>query len=596
MNQITIILVHAGSSQLPSHLRETLEITSQIAKKSRIVFLANQVNYESFKQLLLSAEQFSDIEFVSIESVPQGAYTKKFQETSALDRSFRNGFWFNASNRFLVLADYIEHTHIENIVHIENDYVLYFDPTDKYRAFTLFADFAVPLDRIRAIPGIVWLRNGRVANSLAKHISENSSQDDMVSVGNFCIKNGDFNAKSLPTIPHVYAVKMGLDTDKYSSGIDLFGGIFDAAAIGQYVGGVHWMNNPADTTFFINESSDLNLNDFSFSWSVTNQLRSPSLQFENHETPVLGMHVHSKNLESLSPFGSGVAAFEEDVVTGERIQALCEITLSAPSITNFHGRSNIRSKELIELQEEGNGNLLPPSSELVERLVKARSIFVYTHLIPYFKYYLAPRIKTDFTLVTHNSDHPVTVMDCQLLNHPNLINWLAQNCEFSHSKLRPLPIGLQNQQWGPEKIKQLINTGNKIVKTDLLYVNFSVQTHPSRVEAMSLAKELKHVTIESGSDYEQYLNSLAKHKFCLCPRGNGIDTHRFWEAQYLDCIPVILWRDWTPAYSEMPILILDNWAELKQLDLEKIYLVISSKAYKRTGLDLKKIAQLIRYG
>ena len=103
---------------------------------------------------------------------------------------------------------------------------------------------------------------------------------------------------------------------------------------------------------------------------------------------------------------------------------------------------------------------------------------------------------------------------------------------------------------------------------------------------MQVMKELKYPTIELDVNYQTYLQNLAIHKFCLCPRGNGIDTHRFWEAQYLDCIPIILWRDWTMAYSEMPILILDSWNDLQELDLEKIYISLTNKKYSRVWRNI----------
>jgi hypothetical protein len=198
-----------------------------------------------------------------------------------------------------------------------------------------------------------------------------------------------------------------------------------------------------------------------------------------------------------------------------------------------------------------------------------------------------------FTLVTHNSDYSVTVNDFQLLNHPHLKNWFAQNCEFSHTKLKPLPTGLENKQWGSEKISQIVEAGKSMVKTKLLYSNFSVQTHPSRTAALELMKELPYATVEMGVDYEVYLKNLSMHKFCVCPRGNGIDTHRFWEAQYLDAIPIILWGDWTSSYSGMPILILDNWGELRNLDLEKIYITVTNKGYEHANLDLQELRQKI---
>jgi hypothetical protein len=588
MNQITIILVHAGQGSIPSHVRENLELTCQIAKKSRVIFLANEINRNHFNQIIQSLGMLAlGVEFFSIESIPRSEVTQAFENHSSLDRCFRDGFWFYASNRFLILADYIAHSKIENVLHIENDYVLYFDPSDKYQAFNDFADFAVPLDRIRAIPGIVWIKNSMVANSVAQYIAENSNLDDMANLGQFCLKNLDGFAKSLPTLPSAYARERGLDANKYSNGIDLFGGIFDGAAIGQYLGGIHRMNNPADTTFFLNESSDLNLNDFSFAWDVSNGILHPTLSYDDSKTTILGLHIHSKFLSGFSPFNHGVPANEDSVVTGERLQSICDITISSPSITAFHGIENIRSKKMVEIEEDSQKNLLPPSPALVQEIANSKVIFVYTHLIPYFKYYIAPRMQSEFTLVTHNSDYPVTVMDLQLLNHPHLKRWYAQNPEFSHAKLSALPIGLQNKQWGKEKISELLQAGKNISKSKLLYVNFSADTHPSRVEAIKVAKELRYATIETGVPYKEYLTQLTKHKFCLCPRGNGIDTHRFWEAQYLGCIPVVLYRDWTPGYSELPVLLLDQWEDLAELDLEKTYIVILNKRYSRLGLNFR---------
>jgi hypothetical protein len=422
-------------------------------------------------------------------------------------------------------------------------------------------------------------------------MASNSQVDDMASLGQFCMKNSHSFAKPFPTIPHKYAVDKSLDVNLFSQGIELFGGIFDAAAVGQYIGGVHWMNDVNDTTFFINESSDLNLDDFMFFWSVRNGNKIPSIKYQNNKTNILGIHAHSKNLEEVSPFNHGVPQEEDVVVTGEKIQAFCDLTLSTPSITKFHGRENIEANLILEFQEDESGQLLPPNLDTIEVVRGSKVIFVYTHLIPYFSYYIAPRLRSPFMLVTHNSDESVSIVDYQLLNHPYLLKWFAQNCEFNHTKLMPLPIGVQNKQWGPSKIKKIIEVGKKIDKDKLLYVNFSNSTHYSRGNAMSVAKRFSGATIESDLSHETYLKNLSTHKFCLCPRGNGIDTHRFWEAQYLDVIPIIISSDWTSSYSEFPILILESWESLLELDLEKLYIIISNKKYLRKNLNLTEIGK-----
>jgi hypothetical protein len=132
----------------------------------------------------------------------------------------------------------------------------------------------------------------------------------------------------------------------------------------------------------------------------------------------------------------------------------------------------------------------------------------------------------------------------------------------------------------------------RINKDSLLYANVN-PTHPSRAHAMEVARQLTYTTIETGVSFDQYIRSLARHKFCLCPRGNGIDTHRFWEALYLDAIPVIIKSDWTSAYSGFPLLLLDSWDQLLTIDLNKQYVKIKSTAYCFDRLSLKYFSKII---
>jgi hypothetical protein len=61
---------------------------------------------------------------------------------------------------------------------------------------------------------------------------------------------------------------------------------------------------------------------------------------------------------------------------------------------------------------------------------------------------------------------------------------------------------------------------------------------------------------------------LAQYKWCICPEGNGVDTHRLWEAMYLGCIPIVLkspFIDTLMHYTggELPIYVVETWDQLK---------------------------------
>ncbi|MBU3638529.1 glycosyltransferase family 47 protein [Polynucleobacter sp. AP-RePozz3-80-G7] len=598
----SIIFVHSGESPPPEYLTNALVIAAKVAPQSQVYALVNKSHVGDLERALQADLGDSDnplrnIKFVAIEDIPQSDITKHFAKNAALDRSFRNGFWFSASYRFFVLADFIHFKGLENCIHLENDVVLYFDPSEKLEQFISFATFAVPVDRVRAIPGIVWLKDASIASELVQFIADRLDANDMDSLGAFAMRR-DLGAKPLPTIPLEYAKSKDLDLDRYCQGIDVFGGIFDGAAIGQYVGGVHWMNDPSDTRFFENESSDFHLRDCRFSWEYERFYRSPFISFDGVCTKVLALHAHSKDLLGVSPFNSGVPSNIKSMLTGERIQALADLTISSAGVTAFHGREKIQTPTVLEITEKEEKKWfkkkcfeLPPNLDFLKACQGAKVIFVYTHLLAYFKSFVAPRLHEPFVLLTHNSDHGVGLADLDLLNHPSLVAWYAQNCETSHTKLHALPIGLANSQWGPTRVSEVFDAGHVYQKTKNLYVNFSASTHSARQSIIDVVSNVPDVTMGASVGFEQYITQVAEHRFCLCPRGNGIDTHRFWEAQYVDTIPVLLKQDWTSAYSNLPVLLVDAWEDLLRLNWEEDYIRRSTSNFDRKTLTLEYYRQ-----
>jgi hypothetical protein len=74
----------------------------------------------------------------------------------------------------------------------------------------------------------------------------------------------------------------------------------------------------------------------------------------------------------------------------------------------------------------------------------------------------------------------------------------------------------------------------------------------------------------NGIAFDSYVNNLCTYKYCLCPRGNGIDTHRVWEALYLGCIPIVK-KHITHFFNEkLPIVYIDDWKEVTEDFLKNI--------------------------
>jgi hypothetical protein len=587
----SIILVHTGESQVPDYLFINLEILRRLNSTITIFLIIDKINIDYyFKKIINYKIKSEEINLIISETIIESASTTYFKLNSSLDPDFRDGFWKNTSLRFFLINDFISQYSLTNILHIENDYLLFVDPLKIINVCAQLSDFMVPLDNSRAIPGIVWFKNSLTTQKLVTHLSENVNYDDMKNLGDFSLK---YNYSSFPTIPVDYCIDRNLDQFRFSTNFNIFNGIFDAAAIGQFIGGVHWLNDNSNTIFFQNENSSLILKSEYLYWAIEDNIRFLCFRYKDVSTPIIGLHIHSKNLIHFSPFNRLSLDSANDIITGENIQSLTCLTIASSTIVDFHGIDKIKSKDLLIFKQLSEYQYIAPNSLNIELVNSSKIIFIYTHFLDFFIQFILPRISEKFILITHNSDYEINENYLILLNSPFLTVWFAQNILFSHNKLLGIPIGIQNSQWN-DQIKDLIFTkSKKIHKSKLIYANFNPTTHFSRDEAMSIAHKLPFCTLEFNVSSEIYLTNLAMHKFSICPRGNGIDTHRFWESQYLDVIPIIIKSEWTQAYSNFPCLILNDWDQLLYLDLNKEYLKIKNYSYNYSFLSLSKFKSFL---
>ena len=195
--------------------------------------------------------------------------------------------------------------------------------------------------------------------------------------------------------------------------------------------------------------------------------------------------------------------------------------------------------------------------------------------------YVAPISKTKCLLIGH-SDYAFTEHDANVCKQtaPSIF---AVNNESQYGK--GLPIGITNNTNEYHTHPVLGNTDimiSELIQPQILsnkhlvYSNVSPNTHSSRAPILALFKDKTWVLNEEGQDYSlegriNYLHHIRSHKFTLAPAGNGIDTHRLWEALYMQSIPIvkrhIVHRDW----EDLPIYFVDNFAEVTPETLEQKY-------------------------
>lgn len=305
-NQYSIAFVHIGR-QLPNYLYIAIEQARLFNPAADIYLVANKVaiTEENSKAL----ENIS-AKVVFCENLRKSVSHKKFLQSSILDTSFREGFWRNATERFYYLEELIVQHDLKNVFHLENDNMLYVDLSSLISTFSHYKGIAAVFDNDdRCIPSFLYVAQSTALTKLVEFCAQKakSGHNDMEIIALFKKVNKEEVIDCLPIVVPAYKNKFGLRSPSgkvvaydamYYKYIDEFDSIFDAAAIGQYLGGLDPIHGEK-TVGFINESCIFNPSFFSYEWITDNQNRKvPFAVFEGKKFRINNLHIHSKRLIS----------------------------------------------------------------------------------------------------------------------------------------------------------------------------------------------------------------------------------------------------------------------------------------------------------
>ena len=471
-----------------------------------------------------------------------------FDSKSMLNKDFRDGFCNNTSKRLFILNEYMKQKGLKNVIHLENDVLLYSDMN-----YDLDEKIYITMDEEnRCVPGIVYIPNHELFDRLIQEY--NYSKDDMVNLAIFYNRHRDI-VNTFPIIDN------SVQPSIYNKEFERFHSIFDAAAMGQYLGGVDPRNIPGDTTGFVNETCIIQYDKFQFKWMKNGGHYVPHILINNNWIQVNNLHIHSKRLKEFSmdnPIENKVITKSTighiHFITGENIQLCCNHFIGTPSEFNYNPQITSLKERFIYV-----GNRQPIDNK--------PNIFCYTHFLDSMQE-LVNTLKTlqnPFKLVFHNSDHNFETKHLILFDElPLLKSIYTQNMDVIHPRVHPLPIGLANKMWqhGNTNIHREVFEMD-IVKDKEIYFNFSINTNVSKRRECFDAVASLGVPWCDSRPYLEYLKELKRHKFAICPEGNGIDTHRFYECLYMNVVPICKRNILTEYYSKLlPIVLVNEWQEL----------------------------------
>lgn len=127
-------------------------------------------------------------------------------------------------------------------------------------------------------------------------------------------------------------------------------------------------------------------------------------------------------------------------------------------------------------------------------------------------------------------------------------------------------------------------------KENLAYINFNVNTFKERKKIFDFFTEKSWVFFGKNDNTingrKKYLQDIKSSKFVICPRGNGIDTHRIWETLYMGSIPIVKYHKAFHLFTDLPILFINDWSQVNKKNLEETYVNFTNKEWNLEKLKI----------
>lgn len=251
------------------------------------------------------------------------------------------------------------------------------------------------------------------------------------------------------------------------------------------------------------------------------------------------------------------------------------------------------------------------------------SIYVCSDLLQFFINVILFKIKKRFVLVSGDSDlcvpyEALTKQDTNiLLNNTYLIKWLVQNTRIDNiPKIIQLPIGLDyhtianspdsnwrsiNEGHTPQEQETILcnfinNATPFYERINKIYVNFTISNDRFNQRKKSLEIIPDELIVKETGFVKRTVHweNISKYAFVLSPFGNGMDCHRTWETLCLGAIPILKAPSFKSMFTDLPVLIIENWEELNQELLDSTIEEYKTKTFNYDKLSLSYWQKLIK--
>lgn len=194
-------------------------------------------------------------------------------------------------------------------------------------------------------------------------------------------------------------------------------------------------------------------------------------------------------------------------------------------------------------------------------------------------------------IVAGHSDAPITE---DIVRRYPYAKWFCVNKQTA--AVQGIPLGITNNT-NESSVHPIYGDVHMMVDVakqprdihNLVYMNFSIETYPNeRRMVWDIFERQPWVTSETPENSmegrRRFLQNARNHSFVLCPRGNGVDTHRLWETLYMGSIPIVIHDIAHSDWTDLPILFVDSWDEVTEERVRKELVRIESTSWNTEKL------------
>lgn len=548
-----------------------------------------------------------NVNFIAVEDFYDSSDFGDAARRISAPQSFRGGFWLKTLERFFVLEQFMNSANLKSIFHAELDQLLFrtdllVDHLDKTSHKGLFLPFH---NKDAAVASVLYCNDHTALESLLDFSRRGESfVNEMYLMASWSARYPQY-VLSLPTmVSFLNSRSSTLNPEILALSVQDAGGAVDAAQLGQWIGGIDPRNVPLaqvpSTKFSDLDTRELlsreQLDHLRFELNPSDGTVFVGLVESDLTTRVYNFHLHSKvhkwllrSEDSIQKLFDLANLKEPLQIPGTRsTQVKYNFTDRVIPLIRDHqaGRRKIfyflnrkfgrrpGSRPFISgdtfraladhVWERGN------EIEALNHIKAGDVVFCESTEITKFCDEILDKIEVPIVLLLGNSDKNHMKETVDFSHRQNVLGVFAQNLVEHAEGVNPLPIGLENAWYSKNGCTNDFKSRRPTTTDRLPRIMWTFNILTNKTERSKAANSLlTNVLADNLGSLtpRQHQEALSRYCFVAAPPGNGLDTHRAWEAMYLGCIPIVLRSHMTEYYEAigLPIWVVDSYSEVAKL-------------------------------